>query len=54
MAKPQQQEDALRRAVSDLERNLAPTDTDQLLAEGGRLPIAAAVAHARAAIRRAS
>jgi hypothetical protein len=46
------EEDGLRRAVSDLERQLAPADLEALLAEGGRLSIAAAAMHARAAIRR--
>jgi hypothetical protein len=48
------EEDALRRSVGDLERHLGTADLEALLAEGARLPIAAAVEHARASIRRAS
>jgi predicted ATPase len=46
------EEEGLRRAMSDLESHLAPDDLQSLMAEGSALPIASAVAHARAAIRR--
>jgi len=47
------EEEGLGRAVSDLEGQLGPVDLEGLLADGGRLPIAPAATHARAAIRRA-
>jgi predicted ATPase/DNA-binding SARP family transcriptional activator len=46
-------EDALWRAVAELERHLGPAELESMLAEGRVLPIASAAAHARAAIRRA-
>jgi hypothetical protein len=48
------EEDGLRRAIRELERHLGSDELSGLLAEGRGLPIAAAAAHARAAIRRAA
>lgn len=48
------EEDGLRRAIGERERHLGSDELTDLLAEGRGLPIAAAAAHARAAIRRAA
>lgn len=48
------EEDGLRRAITDLERHLDPDVLTGLLSADSGLTIAAAAAHARAAIRRAA
>ncbi|MGY1708370.1 BTAD domain-containing putative transcriptional regulator [Geodermatophilus sp. SYSU D00758] len=48
------EEDGLQRAVDELGHHLGAAELAALLEEGSRLPIAAAAAHARAAIRRAT
>jgi predicted ATPase/DNA-binding SARP family transcriptional activator len=48
------EKDGLRRSIAELARHLGSGELDELLAEGRGLHIAAAAAHARAAIRRAA